>query len=594
MENSKAFRDYCSELKEEYSPNNKILFVKVPQINLDIFDKEIAKGKGYQAYSPTGLQCLSHALDERGLETKILDMNYEFLKGAISDQDFEASNWLDILDETMAEYQPSLVGVSNMFRMEKKNFMDVLGYLQDSKEKRIVLAGGQNATYEAEELLKRGGLPHFVCQREGENKIRAIADGLYSETEGQVPPGILFNYNGETINTGTGRDKVELEGNLIKQHGKLPLEDYHNVGTLGPFSRMAGDETPFATVSLNRGCRANCDFCTVRDYIGKGVRGRDTTDVLDEMEYMYSKKGVKHFEFLDDDITNNKERLSKLLSGISERKLDISWSAQNGIIAYNLDESVLGKMKDSNCIGFKIGVESGDPRMLKKIRKPGTLKTFRAFSERAQKFPELFMSLNYILGFPDETFEMMRNTFDFSGEMNSDWSSFSTYIPLGANKKDGDDSENFIPSKAGKNMEIVPSVEVLGGNDIFSIDPNKIPSRDELKNIWSTFNMQRNFIRNKNLQPLGDPKKFIRWMNVLQKTYSLNADMPFFLSLAYKMEGEDTLSREALDKTKQNITPYWENIFDSFNLTETLQDFPKTSKSAIGELERIVKINSRY
>ena len=593
MGNQETFNEYCFKLKEEYNPNNKILFIKVPQINLDIFDKTIAHSKGYQVYPPTGLQCLAQAIEGRGLETKILDMNYEFLKRTTSDSHFNPAKWIDILDESLNEYNPSIVGVSNMFRMEKRNFIEILKYLKDSSKKQIVIAGGQNATYEAEKLLKERQV-HFVCQREGENKIRAITDAFYAETKDQIPPGILFNYNGNIITTGTERDRVALEGNLINQHRNLPLESYHEVGTLGPFSRMSGDETPFTTISLNRGCRAHCDFCTVRDYIGKGVRGRDVKDVLDEMEYLYAIKGIRHFEFLDDDITNSKKRLSNLLDGISERDMKITWSAQNGIIAYNLDEELLGKMRDSNCIGFKIGVESGNPKMLKKIRKPGTLKSFRAFSQRAQKFPELFMSLNYIIGFPEETFEMMKNTFDFSGEMNSDWSSFSMYIPLGVNKKEGDDEENFIPSKAGKNMEITSSSGELEGYNIFNLSPSHVPSRDQLKNIWSTFNMQRNFIRNKNLQPSGDPKKFIRWMNVLQKTYPLNADMPFFLSLAYKVEGEDTLSQKTLEKTIENFTPYWKKTFDLFNLTEILHNFPKTSAGARNTLEEIAQRHKYY
>jgi len=580
MDEKKEFKEYCLMLKKNKDLNNRILFVKVPQINFNLFNKRIAKNRGYQVYPPTGLQYLSQALDERGLDIKILDLNYEFLKRVQDDKSFDHLQWMNILGESIDLYHPSFVGIENTFRMEQQNFEEVLKYLKKREDKPIVFVGGQNATYVAAQLLEEE-LCHFVCQREAENKLNYLFD-QFKYSKGSPPTsGILFKLENRICSTGNEPDIVELKGNLIEEHKKYPIENYVNVGTLGPFSKMAGRDTPFATILLNRGCRANCNFCTVRDYMGKGVRSRNIKDVIDEMAYLYFERGIKHFEFLDDDITRHKKALIGLLKELQKKGIErASWSAQNGIIAYSCDEELLSEMQKSHCSGFKVGVETGNPVRLKKIRKPGTIKSFLEFSKRAQKFPELFISYNYILGFPGETFKEMMDTFTFSGELNPDWCSFSVYIPLGNKSKEEDKDENFIPLKSSYNNIPNPEENILEGYDVFKIAPNEVPSRRQVKEIWFVFNMLRNFIGNKNLRPGGNLKQFIRWLTVIQETYSLNADIPFFLSFAYQLIGNNKESKRYYNKSIKNLNEYWKRKFDQFGLTKIVTNFPKNSNSA--------------
>jgi len=585
---------YCKSLREKHNLNRRTLLVKVPQTNLVpdyledgrvLFNSQIALSRGYQAYLPTGLQCLADTIEGNGIETRILDMNYELLKKVHENPHYDISQWLDIVRESLESYQPSVVGVANTFTMAHSNFLEVLKAIRSSDIDPIIITGGQNATYEAPNLLNKG-LCDFVCEREGENKIKYLFNQLYQTGNAKEVSGIQFKPGKEIERTEGPRDVVILQGNLIEQHKKIPVEDYSRIGTFGPFSRMAGEDVLSAPIVFNRGCRGNCSFCTVRDYIGKGVRGREVKEVLEEIDYLHSR-GIRHFEFLDDDLTKDKVRLEDLLNGLSER--DLSWSAQNGLIAYDLEENILGKMRDSGCVGFKIGVESGNSEILKQIRKPGTLDSFRKFAKRAEKFPELFISFNYIFGFPEENFGQIMNTFNFSKELNSDWCSYSTYIPLGTKKKEEDSNKNFIPSKADHQMAIKSKRKVLEGYDVFNICPEQIPSGEQLKQIWFTLNMEKNFIKNKHLQPGGNPQKLASWMSVLQKSYPLNADFPFFLSLAYQLSGDTKEAERYLQKTHDNLDDYWKERFDQFNLSKILKDFPLTPNTTKRTIESLVE-----
>ena len=76
---------------------------------------------------------------------------------------------------------------------------------------------------------------------------------------------------------------MEHSGDLITQHKRFPVTDYHNIGTLGPMSRIAGDHRPFATPLATRGCR----FCAVES-AAKG-------EPLDSLEPKKLAYAVKEF-----------------------------------------------------------------------------------------------------------------------------------------------------------------------------------------------------------------------------------------------------------------------------------------------------------
>ena len=109
---------------------------------------------------------------------------------------------------------------------------------------------------------------------------------------------------------------------------------------------------------------------------------------------------------------------------------DITWAANNGLIIYSIDREVLTAMENSNCIGFKVGLESGNPEILKSIRKPLSLNTFFRFSELMADFPSMFASTNIILGLPTETFGQMLDTLMVCLKTRLDWTNYYLYQPI--------------------------------------------------------------------------------------------------------------------------------------------------------------------
>ena len=190
------------------------------------------------------------------------------------------------------------------------------------------------------------------------------------------------------------------------------------------------------------------------------------------------------------------------------KKYKISWSAGNGLIAASLTEDLLGLMRDSGCIGFRIGIESGNEDMLKKMRKPATLSGLRKMGRMLQDFPEMFAAGNYIIGLlGEETFGEMLDTLKFAAEMDLDWTAVTTFqftskatmVAEHLNPKDNS-ATDFIPAKDTASREILETEGIVSGPEIFDIPKKSVPSHEQIKQIWFTFNLVANYINNKNLK----------------------------------------------------------------------------------------------
>ncbi|MBU3956390.1 B12-binding domain-containing radical SAM protein [bacterium] len=584
--------------------NNKVLLIQTPQFMPDAFNRKVAQQRGCYAYPPAGLQCIANALSDRDLEIDILDLNYHVLKSVVNEENFDDIKGTGILDEYLNRHNPSIIGVTcltiygDIFE-DTHPLTCLLKHLR-KRDKSIIIAGGPIATNEYENYLKKD-LCHFVIEGEGENKIKFLFDYLFEGgSDYNSLRGIYFKDKGNIKETSGRKDNVALKGNLINTYKKLPIEDYSSVGSLNPFSRMAGLDKRFAGIQLNRGCRANCKFCGVAEFMGKGLRQYPVHDLLEEIHYLVKERGVRHFEILDDDFLGYGEFLKALITLLKDmkelnKKYGISWSAGNGLIAASLTEDLLGLMRDSGCIGFRIGIESGNGNMLKKMRKPVTLSVLRKTGKKLRKFPEIFVAGNYIMGLlGEETFGEMLDTFKFSAEMNLDWTAFTTFqftskaTMAAEHLKPVDNSAtDFIPAKDTAGREILETEGIVSGPAIFNMPKSSVPSHEQIKQIWFTFNLVANYINNKNLKPGGMPEKFISWVEAVRVVYPENPYMPLFTGIGCVLLGRQELANKYLEKTKENlrVSEYWRKRFSQFGLTDLINRFPQNDEKAQEVLE---------
>jgi radical SAM superfamily enzyme YgiQ (UPF0313 family) len=148
--------------------------------------------------------------------------------------------------------------------------------------------------------------------------------------------------------------------------------------------------------------------------MGKKWRPHSPDYVLNHLQFLHEKYRINHVHFEDDNLTLNKNRFEKILDGIKTRGLKFTWDTPNGVRADTLDRALLEKSKQTGCSYLILGIESGDPYVLKKIiHKELSLKQVVRVCETAYEVG-IDLRAFYVIGFPGETRQSMKKTIDFA------------------------------------------------------------------------------------------------------------------------------------------------------------------------------------
>jgi len=171
---------------------------------------------------------------------------------------------------------------------------------------------------------------------------------------------------------------------------------------------------PFVALYTTRGCPAQCTFCLwPQTLMGHPWRKRSTDDVAREMakakEYW---PYVKEFFFDDDTFNIQKARTIELCAKL--KPLGLTWSCTSRVTT---DYETLKAQKEAGCRLLIVGYESGDPQILKNIKKGATVERARQFTKDCHKLG-LVVHGDFILGLPGETRETIRNTINFAKDLD--------------------------------------------------------------------------------------------------------------------------------------------------------------------------------
>ena len=171
---------------------------------------------------------------------------------------------------------------------------------------------------------------------------------------------------------------------------------------------------PFVALYSTRGCPAQCTFCLWPQTLsGHAWRKRSTDAVAREMakakEYW---PNVKEFFFDDDTFNIQKARTVELCGKL--KPLNLTWSCTSRVTT---DYETLKAMRDAGCRLLIVGYESGDPQILKNIKKGATVERARDFTRDCHKLG-LVIHGDFILGLPGETKETIRNTINFAKSLD--------------------------------------------------------------------------------------------------------------------------------------------------------------------------------
>jgi len=184
-----------------------------------------------------------------------------------------------------------------------------------------------------------------------------------------------------------------------------------------------GKLVPTAVMLTSRGCPYRCTFChNSKNY--RKVRFRTISNVISEIETIKSL-GINFLVFLDETFSLKKSRTIELCRKIKE--YNIRWKCLTRADCVN--EELVKEMTDSGCVGVSIGVESGNPQIVKDTNKKVTIpQVIKAF-DILNKFEQVEKRASFIIGHPYETEKTVQETINLACSLPADKAFFNIMTP---------------------------------------------------------------------------------------------------------------------------------------------------------------------
>jgi len=360
---------------------------------IEIYGNYSAAAKvGAQSQQPLGICYIGGVLEKAGHKVKIIDA------------DVEGLSVLDILD-IIGKEKPDMVGTTGTTPMYNSSRM-VLEKIKESFPDIITVLGGFHLTALPERTMDELRAADFGVYGEGEETIKELVKKLENKEDPYGIDGIVYFREGKVHKNPPRQLIANLEEIPFPARHLLKMELY---------KWSVPDKGIVSVTSMNtqRGCPFDCIFCGVKTIFPK-IRYRDINNVMEEIEHVINEYGVQHIQICDDTLTLNKKKVEQFVSEVRRRKLNFSFEGYTR--ANTVTREMLKELKSVGLVRLSFGVETGNPKILKAIKKGVTLEEIKeAFRLTHELGIETRCSL--MIGHPFETKETIKETMKFAKEL---------------------------------------------------------------------------------------------------------------------------------------------------------------------------------
>lgn len=375
-------------------------------------------GKRYWLWFNPAMFTLVPILRDLGYNVEILEANIDNLSQ-------------EQMKLRIQQYMPDIVGISNM---SIEYWRQAHGAAQIAKEVNpdiITVMGGVHATTLPEKVLEDPNVDYVILS-EGEERLPKLIEILQNNNPDFFKmDGIGFRQDGKII--------VREAIGFIENLDSLPAIDYSILHPEQIAKVMNGEQrsvvglgtrrTPVATIMTSRGCRFRCCFCSGGALSGHKVRMRSPESVLAEVDMLVKKYNIRELIFTDDEMYFDRERAKKIIQGLKDRAYDLIWKNTN-LASWLMDFDLLKLMKESGCYQITISPESGNERVLKQIiHKPSNKKQCQNVVKWCKEL-DIEVEADFVIGFPGETWDEIRDTTNFGDELDADAVKFAIATPF--------------------------------------------------------------------------------------------------------------------------------------------------------------------
>lgn len=347
------------------------------------------------------------------LDCRALDISMEDMTEQVKEKDPEAV----ILGDMLHSYGG--FAIIHYFLEAARRIKEVLPHTK-------IILGGLWFSSTPTETLESYSFIDYVVMGE-EESFYNLLEAIDKSKPLKDVAGIAYRLDGKVI---LGSHKA-----LLEDLDKLPLPAYN----LFPMDRYVGHThwKPFVEVVSSRGCPSACTFCyewdqydprTPNDFLK--WRAKSPERVIEELELLYKKYGVKVVVIQDDNFNVDPKRVEKFCKLKLEKNIPIKWVSLGRAVDWVNCENILPLMKKSGLFMGVFGIEVTTSEELKKIAKGVTIEQIKKTID-ILRANDIAIVADIMMGFDHDTEQIIKQRFEFTDQVDPDvlWIGYVTPAP---------------------------------------------------------------------------------------------------------------------------------------------------------------------
>ncbi len=320
-----------------------------------------------------------------------------------------------ILPDIVRE-QPAIVGISIPTRAQMLAAATLAYLIKQSGLDCHITVGGPHITMLREQLPRVPALFDLFDSAvlfEGEEPLLRLAESLDGHGDMAQVPNLVWRDGGQVrVNSGGSGPRLKPWSDTVAKpaeagsaDGEFRLPDFDGL----PLDRYLAPELVLPLITSHGCYHGRCAFCNVGYGTGRGFHALPAEQVLEQINALRTKYGVRHIFFADEAIPPATLRL--LSEGLAAQGGPVAWC---GCARFDraLSEPLLTRMAAGGCRMLLFGLETASERMIRHMIK-GTQAQTMSQILRAGARAGIWNHTFFFFGFPTETMQDAQETVNF-------------------------------------------------------------------------------------------------------------------------------------------------------------------------------------
>ena len=375
----------------------------------------------YPGYTPIKYEPSINAISDNYGSYPSLSLGYT---AAIMEMAGHKIKFIDVaalglsMEETLKEvkqFHPDLIAFTITTYLFHQS-LAWINYIKENIPDVPILVGGVHVGIYPKEIFTHKSID-YGYMGESEIYLNKFIDALEKGKSLKGLNNIIYRNSNSTHIT------INNIGPVINDLNSTPFPARH----LMPYDKyfsIISQRKNFTGLMSSRGCCHNCSFC---EQGNQKFRYRTADSLLEEFKLCADKFKVREIDIFDSSFTIIKKRILEICDALKKEDLDIEWSARSRVD--RVDKEMLKAMAEAKCKRIYYGVESGNQKILDKLRKDVTIQQIKDAIKNTKK-----AGINtfgyFMIGSPGDTHETVKQTIKFSKQLNLDYAQFNRVIPM--------------------------------------------------------------------------------------------------------------------------------------------------------------------